>query len=142
MKINILLYCFITAFCFGFWPVIMKTTGLKPNLTAFILTSVTLIIVAIPFLNNSAELKTSVNDLTIQTIAIAVTAGLLNGIGIFMFQKIIASPVTDISKSYTIIIVSQLPVIAISSIILLGDPLTLKKLAGFITAAITILLLA
>lgn len=141
MKWDVLLYCILTAFCFGTWPIIMKTTGLKPNLAAFILTTITMVIVSTPFIIDFHQLKIPENNLVKKALMIAIMAGLLNGVGTILFQKVIAAT-QDMSKAYIIILISQLPVAAISSIIFLHEPITIKKLAGFVAAIITILLLA
>lgn len=139
MKWNVLLYCILTAFCFGIWPIIMKNSGLKPGIGAFILTAITLMIVFVPFIN---EMKIGAGqNLTSKALKLGLLVGLLNGLGIIFFQKAIVAA-EDMSKSYIIILVSELPIVAISSIILLNEPFTIKKIAGLITAAITILLLA
>ena len=139
MKTNVLLYCVLTAFCFGTWPIIMKASGLKPGVAAFILTTVTLIIVFIPFINEVRNGESG--NLTGRALKLGLMVGLLNGLGTVLFQKAIVAA-EDMSKSYIIILVSQLPVAAINSMIFLGEPFTIKKLAGFIAAGITIFLLA
>lgn len=140
MKWEILKYCVIAGACFGAWPLVMKKSDLGYMMNASILSLITLLIVATQLLTQNKG-QISHNFLPI-FILFAVIAGILNGYGTGKFINLIASiPKKDIAKAIFTMVIAQLSVTVIGSMIFYHEPFTIKRIAGLITGAITVVLL-
>jgi drug/metabolite transporter (DMT)-like permease len=73
---------------------------------------------------------------------IIFVAGLVNGIGMLAYTKMISSPSVELSK-FVPIAAALVPVFAmLIAVVLFGDPITLKKIAGLTLACVAVFLLS
>ncbi len=122
---------------FAIWPFVMKATGLPPIVAAVFLTASSLLVYP-PFLKGSMDIRA----LTILMVALAIVAGLINGVGTIALQKVIASKEIDVATGIFVIIMTQIVVTTIGGFFFAqGDLFTTKKLAGLWSASLAVYLL-
>lgn len=121
--------------CFGFWPLLMRQTGLTGMQAGFMVSSVTLL-VFIPLFGGDTQ------GFTWKTVCLALVAGLINGLGSVCLQKGLANKELEVSTMIMVIIMTQLVITAVGSRLILGELWDLRKLAGMSCAALTVWLLS
>lgn len=128
----------LAGLCFGIWPLIMKRSGLNPQLAAVMLALLTLL-TCLPFLSRA---NASPSEFWKLGAIFAVAAGLINGVGQIFLQRLIgAAERADVSQALIIVVLAQIATTAIGGRLFYGDPFTLKKGAGIILALIAAKLL-
>lgn len=124
----------LAGLCFGFWPILMRLTGLTGMQAGFMVSSVTLLVFIPLFVGDT-------QGFTWKTFGMALAAGLINGLGSVCLQKSLANKQLEVGTTIMIIVMTQLVVTAISSRLILGELWDLRKLAGMGSAAFTVWLL-
>jgi len=120
---------------FGAWPLVMKKSGLSPIVSAFTLSVVSAIVIA-PFLRGNPLVAGAGVGL-----AIAVVAGIMNGLGTIAFMRLIGSPTIAISVGIFTVILVQTMITAAGGAIFFGDTFTGKRVAGMVLAICSLYLL-
>ncbi len=125
-----------SAVLFGIWPMVMRLSGVDKSWASIAL--------AVGLLSGAfvSFIFAPVNPLRYsqRAVSVALMAGLMNGIGMLAFNKLLA--IGDISK-YVTINYALLPALSfLSGVIILREPLTLKKSIGIIAAIIGAALLS
>lgn len=143
MNGQILLLLVLSALCFTIWPFFMSQSRLHYVVAAFILNAVSAIVFA-PFLKGAAQ----GNSFTRTAIVWGVGAGLLNGLGHYFYQQVVAGP-TEPSRYITVVLVMMVVIsVGISFGLSLTtmqahatEPFTVKKIVGALFAIGAIVLL-
>ncbi|MFC1613550.1 EamA family transporter [Patescibacteria group bacterium] len=125
-----------SSFLFGIWPMVMRISGVNKS-WANIALSLGLFIVALISLILTPDNPMRYSQ---RAVLLALTAGLMNGIGMLAFNKLLA--IGEISK-YVTMNYSLLPAISfLSGVIILNESLNIKKLIGIVSAIMAAILLA
>lgn len=141
---NGLFLCLIPGVAFGVWPLIMRATGFGPLLSFFILTFTSLICIipatyffpeAIPHAPKGA--------------LIGAIAGTINGIGCFVYLKLISfgkeaellGKATELSKIIPMVTIIIVVVAFLGAYLFYNEPITLKKIGGVAAAILAVILL-
>lgn len=125
----------LTAICFAIWPILIGKSG-SPNTAAS--TVWVMIITVFPlFFSVLGQQKLY---LPIKHIGIAILIGLVNGLGMYFYSKLIASSQPGL---YVSIIAASMPVLAlVLGFIIMGHPIiTITKTIGMVIVAIGIMLI-
>ncbi len=135
---NALFFCLIAGFCFGTWPLVAKYSNLNAFWVAFLVplgTTIFISLVALPKLSNTSSLTT-------KAVAICLIAGVLNGIGILAYGKIISNTNWDISKYVSTTAILMICFTAIGALFMFKEPFTTQKTIGFLFAVAAVWLLS
>ncbi|MBI2033700.1 MAG: hypothetical protein HYT13_01235 [Candidatus Liptonbacteria bacterium] len=133
----------LSALCFTSWPFLMSQSRLHYVIAAFILNAISAI-VFMPFLKEAARNS----SFTKTAILWGLGAGLLNGLGHYFYQQVVAGP-TEPSRYITVVLVMMV-VIAVGISFGLSlttlqahatEPFTVKKIIGALFAIFAIVLL-
>lgn len=130
-----LFYCIITAICFAIWPILISKSG-SPNISASTLW--VMIFTVLPlFFSMLGQQKL---QLPIKYIGIALLIGLVNGLGIYFYTKLISTAQPGL---YISIISASMPMLGlILGFMIMGQPvITITKIIGIIVVAMGILLI-
>lgn len=131
------IFAIIAGACFGAWPLIMRLSGFNPALAAATIAVITLA-TCLPFLNrNNANLA---EFWKIGALA-ALVAGIINGLGQMLLQKAIGAKDVDVTRTLTLVVLTQIVMQAIGGRFLYGEPITFKKGAGILLALVVAKLL-
>ena len=130
---NPFFYCLIAAFCFGIWPLIARFANLSQGM--FLLTlGLGTGVLSLFFINNW--------QFTSKSLLLGLACGLVNGIGIIAYSKVINWHGAELSKLIPIIAVLMPIFTVVGAVTFLGEPLTIKKVAGIFMVAFAIYLLS
>jgi len=133
---NNLILCILTAICFAIWPILLNKSA-TPNMP--LATIIVMISTLLPMIihNTTASQKFSLPS---KYIWIALLIGLVNGIGMIFYSKLIN---TSNAGVYVSIVATFMPICAlILGYFILGQPtITLTKIAGISLAIIGVWLL-
>lgn len=143
MTTQVLILLLLSALCFTVWPFLMNQSRLHYVAAAFILNAVSAVVFT-PFLKGALQ----GNSFTRTAIAWGLGAGLLNGLGHYFFQQVVASS-TEPSRFITVLLVMQ---VVVATGIAFGlsltasqghvaEPFTVKKIIGALFAISAIVLL-
>lgn len=124
----------LAGLCFGFWPLLVRVTGLNWMQGGFLLSLATFSLF-VPLFGGDTT------GFTWKTVSLGLTAGLINGVGTVCLQKALAGKQLEVSVIILVIIMTQLVVTVIGARLIYGELLDLRKLAGMATAALTVWLL-
>ena len=141
----VLILCVFTALCFTTWPFLMKQSGLHYLTAAFMLNAVSAAVFLPAFLSRGIHGGFPVKA----ALLLGLSAGLLNGLGHYFFQQVIASK-TEASRFIVVLLVIQVVVaMTIPFVIrayapdaLTAETISLRKIGGAILAIGAIVLLA
>jgi len=131
------MYCILTAICFAIWPILINKSGAPNMAIATIVVMVTTLLP--PIIYNQIVSQQKVN-LPMKYIFIAATIGLVNGLGMIFYTKLINTPNTGAYVSTVAII---MPIFAlIFGYIIIGQPtITITKIIGIVLAIIGVWLI-
>lgn len=135
---NPLTYCALAGIAFGIYPAVARYSGLPSTWLGVLVTLGTLIVVSVWTGLNSGS-----TTFTPRTIGVCLLAGLINGIGMVAFTKLLGwqGSGADISKVVPLASVIMVFMVLIVGIAVFREPLTAKKLLGVAMAAGAIMLL-
>ncbi len=83
-------------------------------------------------------LRLSDSQISVQAILIAVAAGVMNGIGFFILQKMIGTADFQISQWTFIMVLVQIMVSAIGARVFYHEPFGISKWLGIVTALVAV----
>ena len=129
------IYCVFTATCFAIWPILVNRSG-SPNMAASTIWVMISTILPMFF----SVLGTQKFSLPMKHIGIAIAIGLVNGLGMFLYSKLIA---TNQPGLYVSIIAAIMPMLAlILGFLIIGQPtITITKAIGMVIVTIGIVLI-
>ena len=130
-----IIYCIMTALCFAAWPILVNKSG-SPNPVAS--TIWVMIATVLPlFFSVMGEHKLY---LPIKHIGIALVIGLVNGLGMYIYSKLIT---TSQPGLYVSIISASMPALAlVLGFFIMGQPtITATKIIGMIVVIVGIVLI-
>lgn len=130
-----ILYCVFAATCFAIWPILTNKSG-SPNMTASTMW-VMLFTVLPAFFGLLGQQKLY---LPMKHIGIALVIGLVNGLGMLFYSKLIA---TSQPGLYVSVIAAIMPILALLlGFMIMGQPtITITKIVGMVVVVIGILLI-
>ncbi|MCX6784628.1 MAG: hypothetical protein NTV81_01680 [Candidatus Komeilibacteria bacterium] len=135
---NPLTYCALAGLGFGVWPFLARYSGLPPTWLAVMITVGTF---------SAASVWTAIapkaGPITIRALAICLVAGLLNGLGMIFYAKLVGWQDSSVEVS-KIMPLTTLLMIGFGVMIgagLFHEPITMKKAAGLVLAAGAVMLL-
>lgn len=129
-----LLLIFISAACFGTWPLLTRGTALPPTWLSFGINAGTWI-VSLAWLSQRPTVPSA------RGLGIAIAAGLLNGLGMLSYATLFTHRGVEISRSVTITGI-LVPVFAcLGALLVLSEPLTARKVAGLFLGGLAIYVL-
>lgn len=133
---NLQAYALVAGFCFGLWPFFLDRSGLTGNVASAIFIGVTfLFLLPFAWLGYSSPLAKA--NWTMLVVAAAFSA-----IGLLCFNRaIIQAPEQEKGSMFLTMIMAQLSMPGIYQIMSIR-PIPVSKIAGIITAIITVLLLS
>lgn len=136
MNTKVLLLMVLTGIVWGTWPMLMQRSGLGGNISSAVFAGVAFLCV-VPF-----ALRQGVGQLAQTNWKLALVAGILGGIGLLMFNGGLAQ--TSANKVGTAVITMTLVQIAVPALyqVVMTGELSLKKVAGALTAIATVKLLS
>ncbi|MFZ2151322.1 MAG: EamA family transporter [Candidatus Absconditicoccaceae bacterium] len=109
-------YCILTALCFASWPILLKKTG-SPSME--VSTIIVMIITVLPMVFQTLW-KNNFSNLPFKFIGLAILVGLVNGVGMVFYAKLIDTPKPGL---YVSIIAGLMPVFGlIMGYIIMGQP--------------------
>ena len=132
---NIFVLAFVAGLCFAGWPIIMRATNLN-SIWVAILISLGASIFAISIAIGKRVAMPSSKELFI-----GIIAGLINGVGFFLYSKIVATKSLQLSTALPLVAVTVVIFVAIAGFIVYKEPMTLKKTIGLISAITAVALL-
>lgn len=136
---NIIYLIFITAICWGGWPLLTRLSGVDGAVYAPIITTIA---ITFPFCYFFVYAQANtVAPVTIQSLAYLIPAGLIMGLGVITFSMVLQSTTLDISSSIPIINSAVLIITLIGGAILFNDSISLQKICGIVAILIGIYLL-
>lgn len=133
MTKNPLVYCLIAACFFGTWPVIARFAHLSPGWLALVF-SIGTGVVAVAGLNSPVPLA--------RPLIIGVGAGMVNGIGMLAFAKLISWEGVQVSRVIPITFALMPVFTTLAALVLFGEQLSLRKAFGVTLAFIAVYLLS
>ena len=122
--VTIVLYMVLVAIVWGIYPLIIRSVGVSGVTGALILTVSSLIPIAMAAIYNRVVMPGM-----LVTLKIAM-AGIIMGVSLVIFFKIVSSPLMDISASIPIINALVILVAAIGGVCLFGEAVTASKILG------------
>lgn len=124
----------VSAAMYGTWPLVARFAPISPAWMSIILALATGAIstVALPGAATPSA----------KAVAIIAAAGVMNGIGMLAYSKIIGTNGVELSKVLPMIMVLMPVFTVIGSWIVFGDLMTAKKIAGVMMALAAVYLLA
>ena len=128
-----IMYSGIAALFFGMWPLVMRFAQLSPAWINFIVVAGSFPVVIIGLLGNNSFPSR-------QAMALGIFAGILNGVGILAYGKLIGGD-WDISKTLLIALALMPLVVAVGSKILFNEEFTINKTIGLFLAMAAIFFL-
>jgi bacteriorhodopsin len=124
----------VAGILFGIWPLMMNRSGLAGNMSAVVMTGVSLICVTPFALSNMGNLANA-------NWFMGIGAGVVAAIGIMSFNGMLAKATPqNVSALFVMMIVVQTVLPAVYNILMNGG-MTLTKGAGFVFAIIAAVLL-
>ena len=133
----------LSALCFTVWPFFMNQSRLHFVVAAFILNAVSAVVFA-PFLKGAVQ----GNSFTRTAIVWGVGAGLLNGLGHYFYQQVVASgiePARFITVLLVMMVVTTMAVAVLIHVVApqarIAEAMTVKKIIGALFAIGAIVLL-
>lgn len=126
---------FLAGLCFGFWPLLMRLTGLSAVQGGFLVSTVTFLLFIPLFWGDGAA------GFTWKTVSIALAAGVINWLGSVCLQKGLAGKDLQVSVVILVIIMTQIVVTALGTRLIYGELWDWRKLVGMATAALAVWLL-
>jgi drug/metabolite transporter (DMT)-like permease len=137
MKIQIL-FSILTALCLGGWPLIARFSKL-PSIWVTVMVAIGTVTVALfAFFTKTS----SSESLPITFIAIGLLAGIVNGLGIFFYGKLIGTSGWEISRIVPMTFALMVLVAGLGGSLVFGEPITFRKLIGLLTVIISVFLLS
>jgi len=129
------IYCIVAAICFAVWPILVSKSG-SPNTASS--TIWVMICTVLPlFFSVLGQQKLY---LPIKHVGIAILIGLVNGLGMYFYSKLLTTNQTGL---YVSIIAASMPILAlVLGFLIMGQPtITLTKVIGMIVVVVGILLI-
>lgn len=131
-----LLFSMISAFCFGFWPVISRFSRLGAPQVGIFVSLGTAMMVITGMMAPASKLPW-----TLKSSCLCLAAGLLNGIGILAYSRLVSEPSWDLSRYIPTVFGLTVAIATMSGVIFFGETLPLQKLTGVALIIIAICLL-
>ena len=126
----------LAGMCFAIWPLFMNRTGLSGNVSSAIYCAMVLIGV-LPFALQSNGFSIPAANWTMVGFA-----GVFGILGLLSFNGMLSSASSqDVGILLVLVIVAQIPIIALHQIIVTGGHLSIDKIGGCIATAIAAYLL-
>lgn len=129
-----MLYPFLAGLFFGTWPLLMRGTNWTGAQGGFWVSVVTLV-VFLPLWRGDSTGFTS------KALLLGIMAGLLNGLGSVFYQKALADPKLEISRTLLVVLVTTIVVGTLGARLFYGELLDIKKMLGLTLGLIGVLLL-
>jgi drug/metabolite transporter (DMT)-like permease len=159
---NVFFLSVTTALFFGSYPLIIRKSGLPQawivlmlGLSSLVIGSISLLLAKSQTSKQSAIILVALTTLIVLFIVLkrtgmpahkAIIIGLLasawNGIGTFFYGQLLFLEKTQLSIGIPIMVSGMVLVTAIGGILLLGEPITLRKVTGICLAALAAYLLS
>lgn len=145
MTARVLILCMFSALCFTAWPFLMKQGRLHYLTAAFMLNAVSAAVFLPAFLSRGIQGGFPVKGALLW----GLSAGLLNGLGHYFFQQVIASK-TEASRFIVVLLVIQVVIAMLIPLAIrvaspeaaAAETISLHKIGGAILAIAAIVLLA
>ena len=132
---SIELKALIAGVFFGVWPLFMQRSGLGGHLSTLALSAITFVCV-LPFAFSN------IGDISNVKWASVIVAGITGAVGILSFNGMLAKATTqNVSTLFIFMMIVQIAIPAIYSIIMNGGKVSLMRLAGFVLAIVSAILL-
>lgn len=131
-----ILYSFIVAFTFAFWPIVTRFGKIPAIWTALLVNAGTLIAALIYYFY-----KTNTGTLTGKMLVFGIVAGILNGVGFLVYSYLLSNGAVSAS-TVVILIDIMIPIIAVVlGVLFLKETVSAYKIAGIIISLIGIYLI-
>lgn len=124
----------IAGILLGLWPIVMNRSGLTGNLSAAVFSGAAFAI-TIPF-----AIQTGIAG-TVSGWAIGISAGVIAGIGIILFNGVLARAPKEIVGSLFITMITVQIMIPITTHILVNREISIKHVVGFAAAIVAVIFL-
>lgn len=124
----------ISSLLCGTWPLVTKLSGLEKGWATIFLSAGMLISAIVITACGSTN-----NTISQKALMLGLAAGLMNGIGLAAFNKLLT--MSDVSRSATAMYALLPAVIVVSGIMFLSEPITFRKAAGLGAAVVAAILL-
>lgn len=131
----IAVYVLMCVLCFGTWPVMGRFSGLPAPWILLTCTGGTFVVA---FVSNAAQLT----PVPTRAVFIGMFCGLLNGLGMIFYVKLIGAREFEVSRILPVVSALMPSIHAVSALILLREPLTMRKGGGIAAITVGIYLLA
>ncbi len=131
-----LFLCLMPGVAFGVWPLIMRATGFGPLLSFSMLTFTSLMCI-IPMTYFFSEAIPHAP----KAVLLGAIAGIINGIGCFIYLKLIASAGGELSKIIPLVTVLIVITSFLGAYFFYNEPITLKKIGGIVAVILAVILL-
>lgn len=130
-----LLLALIAGFLFAEWPLVMRYSQLSGPWVIIMVAAGTIVVgfIAHIFTPNLPASK---------CLFYGCLAGIVNGLGMVAFGRLISNKATDLSIAIPLMVVFMAVFGALSAIFFYGEPLTIKKGTGLAIAAVAAFLLS
>lgn len=135
---NPLILALLAGFFFGLWPVVARHISIAALWISFLIPVGTLLIVAPTALPGMISGATPMNRL----IVFGVIAGVINGLGMLAYGRILSNTDWNVSKYVPIVAVASIATAAIGAFLIFKEPLTIQKSLGLVFAALAVWLLS
>lgn len=133
-----LMLCLIAGFCFGVWPLVVRSTSLGSYWIAVLVSVGTTVLVAAGAYSKLLTTSTP----ALRPMALCLLAGAINGIGILVYSRVISNTSWDVTKYVPLTAVLMISFAAVGAFMLFKEPLTLQKMIGLSFAVVAVWLLA
>lgn len=130
-----MLYPFLAGLCFGSWPVLMRGTNWSGAQGGFMISVIT-VVMFIPLWRGDTT------GFSQRALILGVSAGLLNGVGSIFYQKALADPKLEISRTLLVVLVTTILITTVGARLFYVELLDTKKLIGLAFGLIGVVLLS
>lgn len=129
---NPLFLCVISALGFGSWPLIARTTTINPGWLSIAICLGTM-------MTSSVTMNRALPNS--KAFLILIGAGMINGIGLLAYSKLLTMQNTDVSRLIPIAVALGAVTTAVGACIVFGEPITIRKVSGVGLAFVAVYLL-
>lgn len=119
----------IVGFFYGSWPTLANKSGAKPfwiGLAISLMTVITILVMG--------NKKITSDIPTGKMLGFLVIAGLMNGIATWYYGRLVGTPGWNTSTLVAVSMMALIVTSTLSGIVLLGEPVTTKKISGLLLA--------
>ncbi len=128
MNYNTLFSCVLAGLCFGGWQLVMRASGLKDPMLAAFLLNIATVITFIPFMRGRIDVTT----LFSYGVVLALIAGLINGFGHVVFQRLVLAREEELVRFGAVVPAIVVLVSVAGAVAFYGEILSGKKIFGVV----------